>query len=132
MTMPRRTDALKLRGPLPTIPTVAALGIRVTYPTNAPDGWAVALLRLPNDYYVVVGNSPHERWAVVYRHYVVPGTGVHDPREVRVDPITGTPMPQGIKWNWTDGRGISSVLRALAPLHRAPDEWIQCPRPLAD
>ncbi|WP_333745598.1 hypothetical protein [Streptomyces sp. IBSBF 2950] len=128
--MSRRTDALKLRGPLPVIPAVGALGIRVSYPTNGPDGWTVALLRLPNDYYVVVGHQPRERWAVVYRHYVVPGTGVTDPRALLVDPVTGTPMPQAIKWNWTDGGGISSVLRALAPLDRAPDDWIQCPRPL--
>ena len=119
--MPRRkTDDLALRGPLPAIPGAGNLGIRDIYPTNAPDDWTVALLRLPNDYYVVVGHAPHEKWAVVYHHYVVPGTRVEDPREVKTDPVTGVAMPKGIRWNWTDGRGISSVLRALAPLDRAP------------
>ena len=78
----------------------------------------MALLRLPNDYYVVVGHQPREQWAAVYRHYVVPGTLVEDPRDVRSDPVTGVAMPRGIKWRWSDGRGISSVLRALAPLDR--------------
>ncbi|MEV6421877.1 hypothetical protein [Streptomyces sp. NPDC051662] len=114
----RKTDDLTLRGPLPTIPGVATLGIRVTYSTNAPDGWTVALLRLPNDYYVVVGHQPNERWAVVEHHYVVPGTGVVDPRPLRTDPLTGTPAPHGIKWQWNDGHGIASVLRALAALDR--------------
>ncbi|MGW1288394.1 hypothetical protein ACWD4N_33115 [Streptomyces sp. NPDC002586] len=118
--MPRRTTAdLALRGPLPAIPGAGALALRVTYPTNTPDGWTVALLRLPNDYYVVVGHAPHNKWAVVYQHHIVPGTQVEDPREVKTDPVTGVAMPHGIKWNWTDGRGISSVLRALAPLPRA-------------
>ncbi|MFF9785612.1 hypothetical protein [Streptomyces nigrescens] len=118
--MPRRKTAdLALRGPLPTIPGAGKLGLRVTYPTNTPDGWTVALLRLPNDYYVVVGQAPHERWAVVNQHYVVPGTRVEDPRPVRTDPITGVAMPDYIRWNWTDGQGISSVLRALAPLDHA-------------
>ncbi|MDX3165891.1 hypothetical protein PV516_19075 [Streptomyces scabiei] len=130
--MSRRIDALKLRGPLPAIPAVDALGIRVSYPPYSPAGWTVALLRLPNDYYVVVGHAPLDQWAVVYRHYVVPGTDVADPRPLIVDPLTGTPMPQYIKWRWTDGRGISSVLRALAPLRRAPDDWIRCPRPVED
>jgi hypothetical protein len=120
----RKTDDLTLRAPLPNVPGVASLGIRVTYPSNAPDGWTVALLRLPNDYYVVVGHAPHQRWAVVERHYVVPGTGVVDPRALRVDPLTEVPAPRGIRWDWRNGRGISSVLRALAPLGRAPDSYI--------
>lgn len=122
--MPRpKTDDLSLRGPLPAIPGAGKLGIRVTYASNAPDGWTVALLRLPNDYYVVVGHQPLEKWAVVYRHYVVPGTKVEDPRPVRTDPLTGVDMPDHIRWNWTDGRGISSVLRALAPLDRVPASY---------
>ncbi|MFG2210915.1 hypothetical protein [Streptomyces sp. NPDC048638] len=117
--MPRRTtDTLKLRAPLPALQGVGDLRIRATYPTNTPDGWTVALLRLPNDYYVVVGHQPHDQWAAVYRHYVVPGTRVEDPRDVRTDPVTGVDMPHGIKFRWHDGRGISSVLRALAPLDR--------------
>ncbi|MFM9540030.1 hypothetical protein [Streptomyces turgidiscabies] len=120
----RRTDDLTLAGPLPTVPGVASLGIRVTYPGYSPKDWTVALLRLPNDYYVVVGHEPRTRWAVVYRHYVVPGTGVVDPRPVLIDPISKALAPRGIKWDWKDGRGISSVLRALAPLDRAPDRYI--------
>ncbi|MFD7624000.1 hypothetical protein [Streptomyces sp. NPDC059802] len=117
--MPRRTtDTLKLRAPLPALQGVSDLRIRATYPTNGPDGWTVALLRLPNDYYVVVGHQPNEQWAAVYRHYVVPGTRVEDPRDVRTDPVTGVDMPHGIRFRWRDGRGISSVLRALAPLDR--------------
>ncbi|MFE0373400.1 hypothetical protein [Streptomyces tendae] len=117
--MSRRTaDTLKLRAPLPDLQGVSDLGIRAVYPTNAPDGWTVALLRLPNDYYVVVGHQPYDQWAAVYRHYVVPGTRVEDPRDVRADPVTGVAMPHGIRWSWRDGRGISSVLRALAPLDR--------------
>ncbi|MFJ6752351.1 hypothetical protein ACIQNI_29830 [Streptomyces sp. NPDC091266] len=117
--MPRRTtDTLKLRAPLPALQGVSDLRIRATYPTNGPDGWTVALLRLPNDYYVVVGHQPSEQWAAVYRHYVVPGTRVEDPRDVRTDPVTGVDMPHGIRFRWRDGRGISSVLRALAPLDR--------------
>ncbi|MFB8406756.1 hypothetical protein [Streptomyces sp. NPDC055912] len=125
--MPRRTsDDLTLRAPLPRIPGVGHLGIRVTYDANSPAGWTVALLRLPNDYYVVVCNAPQARWAVVYRHYVVPGTNVVDPRPLVIDPLTEvpTPGPGYIKWNWTDGRGISSVLRTLEPLDRAADRYI--------
>lgn len=123
--MPRHsTDALTLRGPLPAIPGSESLGIRVTYPTNGPDGYTTALLRLPNDYTVAVVHSPRRRWAVAQRHYVVPGTGVIDPRPLLVDPFTGVRVPHGIVWDWEDGRGISSVLRALAPLDRAPDGYI--------
>ncbi|WP_228983433.1 hypothetical protein [Streptomyces sp. DH12] len=114
----RNADDLVLRDPLPIIPGVGSLALRVTYATNAPEGWTVALLRLPNDYYVIVGHEPRCRWAVVYRHHVVQGTGVVDPRAVLIDPLTGVSVPHGIKWNWDDGRGISSVLRALAPLGR--------------
>lgn len=114
----RTTGRLKLHAPLPALDGVSGLGIRVAYPTNGPDGWTVALLRLPNDYYVVVGHQPREQWAAVHRHHVVPGTGTEDPREVRSDPVTGVAMPHGIRWSWTDGRGIASVLRALAPLDR--------------
>lgn len=118
----RTTGPLKLQAPLPALDGVSGLGVRVTYPTNGPDGWTVALLRLPNDYYVVVGHQPWEQWAAVYRHHVVPGTRAEDPREVRSDPVTGVAMPHGIRWNWTDGRGIASVLRALAPLPHAESD----------
>lgn len=123
--MPRcKPDALTLPSPLPVIPGVGSLGIRVTYPTNAPAGYTDALLRLPNDYTVVVVHSPRRRWAVVLRHYVVPGTGVADPRPLLIDPFTGVRVPHGIAFDWNNGRGISSVLRALAPLDRAPDSHI--------
>ncbi|MET8605821.1 hypothetical protein ABZV92_19980 [Streptomyces rubiginosohelvolus] len=117
----RKTDDLKLRGPLPTIPGVGALGIRVTYATNAPAGWTVALLRLPNDYYVAFCRNPREQWSVALHHYVVPGTRVVDPRPLRTDPFTGTSETYGIKWPWTDGYGTASALRALAAL----DPYIQ-------
>ncbi len=120
----RTSDALTLRTPLPAIPGAGSLGIRVTYPTNGPDGFTTALLRLPNDYTVAVVHSPRRQWAVAQRHYVVPGTGVTDPRPLLVDPFTGVRVPHGIVWDWQDGRGISSVLRALAPLDGAPDLYI--------
>ncbi|WP_217226070.1 hypothetical protein [Streptomyces anulatus] len=123
--MPRhQANALVLGAPLPAIPDVADLGIRVTYPTNGPDGYTTALLRLPNDYTLAVVHSPRRQWAVAQRHYVVPGTGVTDPRPLITDPFTGVRMPHGIVWDWTDGRGISSVLRALAPLDRTPDNCL--------
>ncbi|MFF8994486.1 hypothetical protein ACF09H_32090 [Streptomyces sp. NPDC014983] len=123
--MPRRNaDTLTLRRPLPAIPDVASLDVRVSYPTNCPEGWTVALLRLPNDYYVVVGRSSVEQWAVVYRHYVVPGTGAVDPRPCVVDPRTGAPAPTYVRWHWTDGGSISSVLKELAPLEPGPDLYI--------
>ncbi|MFJ3182358.1 hypothetical protein ACIPJN_28780 [Streptomyces sp. NPDC086796] len=118
------TNALDLRAPLPAIPGAGDLGIRVTYPTNGPDGYTTALLRLPNDYTLAVVHSPRRQWAVAQRHYVVPGTGVTDPRPLITDPFTGVRMPHGIVWDWNDGRGISSVLRALALLDRAPDSYI--------
>ncbi|MFJ1662215.1 hypothetical protein [Streptomyces anthocyanicus] len=119
----RKTNDLTLRTPLPPVPGVGALGIRVTYATNAPAGWTVALLRLPNDYYVAIGHNPREQWAVALHHYVVPGTRVVDPRPLRTDPFTGTSATYGIKWPWTDGYGTASVLRALATL----DPYIQKP-----
>jgi hypothetical protein len=118
--MPRpTTDDLTLRSPLPAIPGAASLGIRITYPTNGPTGWTVALLRLTNNYYVVVGHAPHQRWAALYRHYVVPGTGIVDPRPLLIDPRTGAPAPCGIKWDWSTGSEISCVLRDLARLPAA-------------
>jgi len=125
----RNIDDLILNGPLPTIPGAGILGIRVTYPTNTPKGWTAALLRLPNDYTLAVLHSRHRRWAVVERHYVVPLTRVVDPRPLRIDPLTGVPTPDGIVFDWTDGHGISSVLRALDPLDRAPDHYIGIPDP---
>ncbi|MFE1190190.1 hypothetical protein [[Kitasatospora] papulosa] len=113
-----KTKALDLRAPLPAIPGAGDLGIRVTYPTNGPDGYTTALLRLPNDYTLAVVHSPRRQWAVAQCHYVVPGTGVTDPRPLITDPFTGVRMPHGIVWDWDDGRGISSVLRALALLDR--------------
>ncbi|MGW1976714.1 hypothetical protein [Streptomyces sp. NPDC001889] len=127
--MTRSSTDLALRSPFPAVPGGAGLGVRVTYPAGAPDGWSAALLRLPNDYTVAVVHSPGRRWAVAERHYVVPGTRVADPRPLLIDPLTRVPMPGGIVFDWSDGRGISSVLRALARLDRAPDHFIGVTRP---
>lgn len=114
----RRAAALELPKPLPVIEGVTDLGIRVAY-QPAPAGHTTALLRLPNDYTVVVVHSARRRWAVVSRHFVV-RPGVVDPRPLTVDPFSGAAAPRGIVWDWTDGHGIGSVLRALAPLDPAP------------
>lgn len=109
-------NELKLHRHGLTIPNVRQLGVHVSHPRNAPDKWDVAMLRLPNWYYVVITRSAHHMRAVVLGHYVVPYTRVVDPRPLKVDPFTGTEHPEGIFWDNPNGHGIGSVLRALATL----------------